>query len=75
MPAKMTRPRKKKAKDKECAMQLIQIGVTAAPVVETKSVTIKEMFEQLASREQEMIRQGRERLIASGELKAQKHAH
>ncbi len=56
-------------------MQLVQIGVTATPVVETKSVTIKEMFERLASREQEMIRQGRERLIASGELKAQRHAH
>lgn len=52
-------------------MQLIQIGVTETP----KAVTIKEMFERLASREQEMIRQGRERLIASGELKAPKHAH
>ena len=56
-------------------MQLIQIGVTQAPVIETKTVTIKEMFERLASREQEMIREARERLIASGELKAVKHAH
>ncbi|HET9697446.1 MAG TPA: hypothetical protein VFP40_11310 [Terriglobales bacterium] len=56
-------------------MQLVQIGVTEAPVAETKSVTIKEMFERLASREQEMIREARERLIASGELKAKKHAH
>ena len=56
-------------------MQLIQIGVTAAPAAETKSVTIKEMFERLASREQEKIREARERLIASGALQAKKHAH
>jgi hypothetical protein len=71
----MARKKKEKTKAKECAMQLVQIGVTTAPVVETKTVTIKEMFERLASREQEMIREARERLIASGELKAVKHAH
>jgi hypothetical protein len=71
----MARKKKEKTKAKECDMQLIQIGVTQAPVIETKTVTIKEMFERLASREQEMIREARERLIASGELKAVKHAH
>ena len=60
-----------KQKDKECAMQLVQIGITEQP----KTVTVKEMFERLASKEQEMIREARERYTASGELKALKHSH
>ena len=40
-------------------MELIQIGV---PAEAPKMVSIREMFEQLAKREQEMIREARERL-------------
>ncbi len=40
-------------------MELVQIGV---PAEEPKMVSIRQMFEQLAKREQEMVRQGRERL-------------
>lgn len=39
-------------------MQLIQIGVQEPQ----KMVSVREMFEQLAQREAEMIREGRERL-------------
>jgi hypothetical protein len=40
-------------------MQLIQIGETKAP--EATTVTILQMFEQLAEREAQMIRDARER--------------
>ena len=40
-------------------MQLIQIGT---PAEAPKMVSIREMFEQLAKREEEMIREARERL-------------
>ena len=40
-------------------MQLIQIGKTEAP----KTVTVREMFLQLAEKEERMIREARERLI------------
>lgn len=39
-------------------MQLIQIGQPEPQ----KTVTIREMFEQLAQREEKMIREGRKRL-------------
>ena len=52
-------------------MQLVQIGSTEAP----KTVTVKEMFERLAQKEQEMIRQAREQLLTSSDLKALKHSH
>jgi hypothetical protein len=39
-------------------MELIQIGEPKAP----KGITIQEMFEQLAQREAEMIREARERM-------------
>jgi hypothetical protein len=64
-------PRKKKPKEEERAVQLVQIGITEQP----KTVTIKEMFEQLASKEEAMIREARERYTASGEIKALKHSH
>lgn len=41
-------------------MQLVQIGETKTP--ETKTVTILQMFEQLAEREAQMIREARERV-------------
>jgi hypothetical protein len=63
--------RKKTRKDKNCAMQLIQIGMTEQP----KAVTILEAFQRLASKEEAMIREARERHIGSGELKAVKHSH
>ena len=44
--------------ESEDKMQLVQIGNQEPP----KAISIREMFEQLARREQEMIRQGRERL-------------
>jgi len=64
-------PKNKKEEEKECAMQLVQIGSTEAP----KTVTVKEMFERLAQKEQEMIRQAREQLLTSSDLKALKHSH
>lgn len=51
--------KKKSAREGEDDMQLIQIGV---PAEAPKMVSIREMFERLAQREAEMIRQGRERL-------------
>ena len=39
-------------------MQLIQIGKTEAP----KMVSIRELFEQMAQREAQMIREARERV-------------
>lgn len=50
---------KRSATESEDDMQLIQIGV---PAEAPKTVSILEMFEELAKREAEMIRQGRERL-------------
>ena len=50
---------KRSATESEDDMQLIQIGT---PAEAPKTVSIREMFEQLAKREEEMIRQGRERL-------------
>jgi len=47
-------------------MQLIQIG---SPEPQ-KTVSIREMFEQLAEREAEMIREGRERLKKLAETTA-----
>lgn len=44
--------------ESEDSMQLVQIG-NQEPA---KMVSIREMFEQLAKREEEMVRQGRERL-------------
>jgi len=52
----MTRRSATKSEDD---MELIQIGV---PAEAPKMVSIREMFEQLAKREEEMIREGRERL-------------
>jgi hypothetical protein len=46
-------------KNKETEMQLIQIGETSAP----KTVTVMEMFAQLAAKEAEMIRAAREKLM------------
>jgi hypothetical protein len=43
-------------------MQLIQIG-TPQPVAMPKIASVREMFEQLASREAKMVREGRERLL------------
>jgi len=40
-------------------MQLIQIGQTETP----QTMSIREMFEQMAQREAEMIREARERAI------------
>jgi len=40
-------------------MQLIQIGQTDEP----KTVTVLEMFQQLAQKEEKMIREARERLM------------
>ncbi len=39
-------------------MQLVQIGVTEP----AKTVSIREMFEQMAKREADMVREARERL-------------
>jgi len=39
-------------------MQLVQIGVTQPE----KTVSIREMFEQMAKREAEMIREARQRM-------------
>jgi hypothetical protein len=43
-------------------MQLIQIGTQPMAVV-PKTVSVREMFEQLASREARMVREARERLL------------
>lgn len=48
-------------------MQLIQIGTSAEP---QKMISIREMFEQLAKREEEMVRQARERLSKASAVKA-----
>jgi hypothetical protein len=40
-------------------MQLIQIGIPQP----AKTVSVREMFEQLARREAKMVREGRERAI------------
>jgi len=59
MTQRVTTPKKKQAATEgEDDMQLIQIGDPEPQ----KTVSIREMFEQLAKREEEMIRQGRERL-------------
>ncbi len=50
----------RKQKEKEKDMQLIQIGQTSAP----STVTIMEMFQQLAEREAASIREARERALA-----------
>ncbi len=50
--------RRTRADEGEDDMQLIQIGKTEAP----KTVTVREMFLQLAEKEERMIREGRERL-------------
>jgi len=48
-----------KQEKEEEEMELIQIGEPAAP----KTVTVLEMFTQLAAKEAEMIRAGRERVL------------
>ncbi|MGZ4814977.1 MAG: hypothetical protein ACXVZV_06200 [Terriglobales bacterium] len=48
-----------KAKKIEVSMQLIQIGTTEPQ----KAISIREMFEQLAQKEADMIREARERAI------------
>ncbi len=45
-------------------MQLVQIGNPEPQ----KTVSVREMFEQLAQREEKMIREGRERLKAKGKV-------
>jgi hypothetical protein len=50
---------KKRARRREANMQLIQIG----PPQPQKMVSIREMFEQLAQKEAEMIREARERAL------------
>lgn len=50
--------RKQRIDKGEDGMQLIQIEQPEPQ----KTVTIREMFEQLAQREEKMIREGRERL-------------
>jgi hypothetical protein len=52
--------------EREDRMQLVQIG-TQEPA---KAISIREMFEQLAKREEEMIRQGRERLNKPSQTQA-----
>lgn len=50
--------RKTKRNKGEDDMQLVQIGKTEAP----KTVTVREMFLQLAEKEERMIREAREQL-------------